>query len=133
MKILNKSYMYPHCVIIAYTDRTSLTYLKWLRRGFRHCLVLRSAPPHWVLVDTTSNHTQIAVLDVVGLADYLVILHRHGYRFQMSRCRIRPSRRVSFMPCTCVEAAKRILGIVDYRVWTPYQLYNHINRNILTT
>ena len=32
-----------------------------------------------------------------------------------------------FRPVTCVEIVKRLLGINDWRVMTPYQLYTRLN------
>lgn len=119
--------------IVAYTDKTSFRCLKWLRRGFRHCMTLVSVPPYWVLVDGLSNRTHISVLSVEGLAVYLADLHRAGYRCQYIPYLPSPPPRLGMMPHTCVETAKRLLGISNRFVLTPFQLFKHINKNILTT
>lgn len=120
-------------VIIAYTNRSSFAFLRWLRPGFRHCIAISAAPPYWVLVDPISNKLSHSVLDLKGLADYLVTLHQYGYRCQLTYTIRSPRREISIMPYTCTEAVKRTLGLVSYRIWTPYQLFKHIKKNILTT
>ena len=42
------------------------------------------------------------------------------------RRRIRPA---PLLPATCVETAKRVLGIASWRVLTPRQLHNFLLRN----
>lgn len=120
-------------VIVAYTNRTSFAWLHWLRPGFRHCVALASAPPYWVLVDPISNKLSHSVMDIKGLSDYLVLLHQNGYRCQLTYTMYQPSREISIMPYTCTEAVKRTIGIMSYRIWTPYQLFKHLKENILTT
>jgi hypothetical protein len=120
-------------VLIAYTDRTQFRSLRFLKRGFRHCLTLRQVGDWWILIDGLSNQVALSVMDVRGLAAYLRLLCRHGFRVQTAWTNPSPPKRYTLMPGTCVEIAKRVMGIVSWRIWTPHQLFLHIKRNILTT
>jgi hypothetical protein len=44
-----------------------------------------------------------------------------------------PRRALAPMPLTCVEVAKRILGLRAWWIITPWQLFKFIRKNILTT
>lgn len=120
-------------VLIAYSDRTQFRSLRFLKRGFRHCLTLRQIGDCWVLVDGLSNQLVLSVMDTRGLVAYLHLLCRDGWRVQVTWTNANPPARFTLMPGTCVEIAKRVLGIVSWRVWTPHQLFMFIKRNILTT
>lgn len=121
------------CVLIAYSDRTQFWSLRFLKRGFRHCLTVRQVGDYWILIDGLSNQAALAVMDARGLAAYLRLLCDNGFLVQRAWTNPAPPPRYTLMPGTCVEIAKRVLGIVSWRVWTPYQLFHHIKRNILTT
>lgn len=114
--------------IVAYTGVSTFWFLKALDRDYRHCLAVLSVPPYWIVVDSLANRISMAVLDAKGLGQFLVTLHRHGYRCQVTRTRSLPVRRLSLMPCTCVEIVKRALGILDPLTVTPKQLFNKIRK-----
>lgn len=124
---------YGSPAIVAYTGKTSFRCLRLLDRKFRHCLAIVPVPPFWVVVDSLANRLSLSVMDSRGLGEFMVTLHRYGYRCQVTRTKSLPKRRLSLLPCTCVETVKRALGILDPFVLTPKQLYNRIKENNLKT
>ncbi|MDW3204479.1 MAG: hypothetical protein R8L07_02970 [Alphaproteobacteria bacterium] len=114
--------------IVAYTDQAAFSPLRLLKRRFRHCLILVEVSPYWIAIDSLIGRISYAVLDPQGLAEYLIVLHDLGYRCQVTMTRPVSVSRFRPLPLTCVEVAKRTLGIDDPRIWTPYQLYRLLKR-----
>lgn len=114
--------------IVAYTGEAAFWPLRFLKRGFRHCLILVQVPPYWIVVDSLIGRISYGVLDPQGLAEYLIGLHRLGYRCQKTFTRAVMRRRFRPLPLTCVEVAKRSLGIDDLRIWSPFRLYQYLKR-----
>lgn len=114
--------------VVAFSGRTELWWLRILRPGFRHCLVLIRAASGWIVCDPMAHRTDIGMLPSVGAdgADILAWLAGQGFLVVPVRLRDVPRRPAPWAPFTCVEAVKRILGIRARRVLTPWQLYNHL-------
>lgn len=100
----------------------------WLfgRPGFRHCLVAVNDDRAWMVIDPRSNTVDIrAEVD----ADYDLAAFYRLQGFTVVEAQTAGARRrypVWFF--TCVEAVKRILGLQGWWIWTPYQLYKHLEK-----
>lgn len=109
--------------IVVFEDRCQAKSLLWLRRGYRHCFCLIQCPVGWLVCDPLKAATR---LDVITAYDELELLAHYG-RLGMQAIagdRLPTDGRPSFVrPLTCVELVKRIVGLRDPAVWTPYQLY----------
>lgn len=114
-------------VIVAYTSETGFRLLRFLRPGFRHCFAIVHVAPYWVVMDSLSDRIALAVLCPRTLADYLVTLHARGYRCQVARARRARNRRLRLSPFSCVEVVKRLLGITNPLILTPFHLFCHIS------
>lgn len=110
---------------VVFTGQTDLPWLRLLRRGFRHCFVILNDGTHWLTVDPLSNYTDIHVCHVPAEFDLPLWLADRGLKVLPVRMQ-RPARPAPWMPFTCVEAVKRLLGI--HRRWliTPWQLYRYL-------
>ena len=105
-------------VYVAFEDTNCLWWLKFLKPGFRHCYVILVAAEKQ---DTKKFMTEFAHKGGVTLC-----------RVHMEETIFKPA---PFMVFTCVEFVKRVLGIRDIAIITPYQLYKKIKnsrKNILT-
>lgn len=114
-------------VIVVYTGDTGFRLLRLLRPGFRHCFAIVQVAPYWIVMDGLSDRIAVAVLVPESLAEYLVSLHARGYRCQVARARRSPSPGLRLRPFSCVELVKRLLGITDRGILTPFLLFKHID------
>jgi len=114
--------------IVIFRDTTEIRWLRFLKRGFRHCAVLVESDIGWVLCDPLSHKTvikQIFIEDSQEIVDRLAAAGLHAIETVLQN----PPRRVApFMPTTCVEGVKRVLGIHTCWIVTPWQLYRHLMR-----
>ncbi len=113
---------------VVFTGQADWPWLRWLKPGFRHCFVLLNDGMHWISVDPLLNHMEVQVHNTPAGFDLPGWLRSRGHRVvaaPVSRLRMRPA---PFLPFTCVETAKRILGIHDLRVLTPWQLYRSLTK-----
>ena len=112
---------------VVFTGKTEIHWLKFLRKGFRHCFVLLNDGHHWVSVDPLSSYTDILVHHVPADFDFPAWMKKRGYKVIKAQTQkpLKPSP-VNFF--SCVEAVKRIVGIQNRFVITPWQLYRHLKR-----
>lgn len=102
--------------------------LKWVRilkPGFRHCYVLLNDGAHWISVDPLANHTDINVHQLPLAFDMPLWLQDRGFTVVKAPVS-RGTREAPWMPHTCVEAVKRIIGLHRRCIITPWQLYKHL-------
>lgn len=111
---------------VVFTGETDLPWLRILRPGFRHCFVLMNDGRHWISLDPLANHTEVTVHHVPPEFDLPGWLSDRGQKViaaPVSRVKMRAAP-VGFF--TCVEAVKRVLGLHDGFVFTPWQLYQRL-------
>lgn len=112
-------------VWVVFTAQSELPYLKYLKEGFRHCFVVMCDGQRWVSIDPLAHHTEVYVQERSADFDLPKWLEYEGH--VVVKASIRKSLRPApFMPFTCVEAVKRVLGIHKRRIFTPWQLYEYL-------
>lgn len=114
-------------VYIVFTGKTDIKWLKILKPGFRHCFALINDGHHWISVDPLSNYTDVMVHYVPADFNFPDYLTRRGHIvMQADTTRdMKPSPLGIF---SCVEAVKRIIGLHNRFIITPWQLYRHLAR-----
>ncbi|MBL6934032.1 MAG: hypothetical protein ISR48_01330 [Alphaproteobacteria bacterium] len=119
---------------VVFSGRADLWWLKFLKPGFRHCFLVLRAGGHWVVMDPLAHRTEIQVPPVDREFDLCRWLEAQG--FTVVRTRVSPmdgegsARPAPWMPFSCVEAIKRVLGIRSRRVVTPWSLYCYLTARV---
>ncbi|MFA5592593.1 MAG: hypothetical protein WC989_04685 [Micavibrio sp.] len=112
---------------VVFSGSTEITWLRFLKPGFRHCYVLINDGERWTSLDPLSHVTEVSVHHHVpadfDLPGWLAARGNRVVKAPMRRDLTRPA---PFMLFTCVEAVKRVLGIHRRLVVTPWQLYRHL-------
>lgn len=117
----------PDEIFVIFTDQTDMWWLKFLRRGFRHCFVLIRFADIWISVDGLANRTEIMRLDMPDLHNLLQCLESVGDRvLKITPPIIAKPKMVFPSPYSCVENVKRILGMNKPWILTPWQLYKNL-------
>ncbi len=122
--------------LVVFSDQADLPWLRFLRRGYRHCFLAFLQESNWVIYDSLVHRTEISTLDLPSDFDLAGWYRTHG--FGVLATEIRPPSALRgkkagwiyfpLRPFTCVEAVKRVLGIEAAHVFTPWQLYRHLRR-----
>ncbi len=109
--------------LIVFSGRTGLWWLRWLRPGFRHCFVLVRSGQGWLALDPLAH--RIVLATIPDLSERAIAAHyrRHGCTIVVAPLCEPPRRAAPFALLTCVEAVKRVIGLPDRRVVTPWQLH----------
>lgn len=114
--------------VVVFADATDLWWLRPLRPGFRHCFVALAFPGGWVVVDPLSHRTGVVHFPIYQEFDLAGWYRQHGLVVVPVK-NISTERRIApFLPYSCVECVKRILGIRALRVLTPWGLYRYLNK-----
>ena len=113
-------------VLVAFTGRADLPWLRLLKPGFRHCFAVVHDGQRWILSDSMAHVTAVRGLDVAWRGDLFPALIAEGYVVVPVRARPVPRRAAPLAPYTCVEAVKRLLGVRRRGVLTPWQLFRHL-------
>ncbi len=106
---------------VGFSGRTDLCFLKLLKPGFRHCFLFFGDQYQTLVLDPLSNKIDISFLpfgvDVVkdNFQKQNIVVVKAFFQKNDSF--------LKFGLFTCVEVVKRILGISNIFVFTPFQLY----------
>jgi hypothetical protein len=117
----------PTPAVVIFSGDTSLSCLKILRPGFRHCFVAVCRNDHWIICDPLCHRIDLLVINRNTTSDLGNWYRHHGLRVIETRVRAAPLRVAPLRPFTCVEAVKRVLGIHARSVNTPWQLYRYLS------
>lgn len=105
-------------------------YVNFLKKGFQHVYCVKFDGFFWTRMDLSLGWTDFDVLhfdrydtikDVLKGQD---VTYQYVERWREPRYRVR----TLFAPWTCVEAMKSLIGIRKPLVFTPYQLYKHLEK-----
>ncbi|MBL4804584.1 MAG: hypothetical protein JKY71_06930 [Alphaproteobacteria bacterium] len=110
---------------VVFSGQADLPWLKILKPGFRHCAVLLNDGERWITIDPLSNYTDVNVHHVATDFDLPRWMCGRGHIVVPAEV----SRSETPAPLglfSCVEAVKRVLGIHDRLILTPWQLYRHL-------
>lgn len=126
----NKSYRLNSKAWVVFVDETEVWWLRGLRRGFRHCYILLNDGQHWLSIDPLSHMIEFTIHHHIEQDFDLPAWHRgRGHNVVKAELRDAPQVCAPLMAFTCVEMVKRILGIHDFWIWTPYDLYRYLTKS----
>lgn len=112
---------------VVFSGKTDLPWLRVFKRGFRHCYAVLHDGARWITIDPLSNYTELTAHDLPKDFNLPRWLSQRGSLVIEAELK-RPPYEAPWMPFTCVEAVKRILGLHSRFIWTPWQLYRHLRR-----
>ncbi len=111
---------------VVFTNQSELPWVKCFKKGFRHCFVMINDGENWVSIDPMSNYMDVVVHHVPHDFDLPKWLCGRGHSVIPASLNVDISKSAPWMVFTCVEACKRILGIHKRSIFTPWQLYRHL-------
>ena len=116
--------------VLIYCDEAAHWASPALRRGFRHvwALIADERARSWIEHDLTTAFGRTARA-FAGL-DYDVVGHFEAAGCVVQRATAEPWKRHRLPMSTpsCVTMCKELLGINAPWIWTPHQLYRHVER-----
>ena len=113
-------------IYIAFSGKADVRFLRLLKPGFRHCFALIRGQGAWLMVDPMLHKMDVSFAQVPADFDFPAWMRARGYRV-LRAPKLQPPRRMALpSPFTCVEAMKRLIGLHDWRVLTPWQLYRRM-------
>lgn len=98
------------------------------RPGFRHCFVALNNGRAWIELDPRGDglHVSAEVSAPFDLAGYY---RAQGYVVVAASVAVTRRRYALPWAFTCVETVKRVLGLQGWWLWTPWQLYRHLEKH----
>lgn len=119
---------YGQSLAIVVFGPSSLRYLQCLKVGYQHCSVITQDRGLWHMMDPLSNGTHISVLGEARPTEIICAFKDDGYD-AIAVQRLAPiCKEMPWAPYTCVEAVKRVLGVQDRWILTPWQLRQSLSR-----
>lgn len=114
---------------VIFTGKTDIFWLKLLKPGFRHCFILLNDGKVWMSLDSLSSYTDIQVYHHLDKNfDLPQWLQEQNYQVVSYPMDQNINKAAPWMFFTCVEAAKRVLGVHNRFIFTPWQLYRHLTK-----
>lgn len=115
--------------IIIFSDNSGVWWLKWLKPGFRHCFMILETDRGCLWIDPLSQQLTIKILADHELNALIRWYREMGMRVLTTTVNTSGLQPHNWSPMTCVEVVKRLVGLRDPFVWTPWQLYQKIKKN----
>ncbi len=112
--------------LVVFRDQTEIAWLRWLKRGFRHCAVVVRLGSEWVMIDSLSHSICVGKFGAESMSRLAWRYRKAGHIVIETIVGEGKARIAPPLPFTCVEAVKRVLGIQSWLVLTPYQLHRHL-------
>ena len=121
----------PQNAWVAFTGKTDIWWLRFLKKNYRHCFVVLNDSKLWMSIDPLAPYTNIQIYDHIksdfDLPDWL---RGQGYEVVSARLNKTHKRPAPLMFYSCVESVKRIWGLHAWHVITPWQLYKYLKTAI---
>ena len=114
-----------HKAWVLFTNDTDIGWLKFLKRGFRHCFVLLHDGKHWIAMDPLSNVMEVSIPDIPSSFDLPRWFQTQGYTVQRYNIQAYDKAMLPSV-MSCVDVVKRVLGIHAPFILTPWQLYKYL-------
>ena len=113
---------------IVFSGETEISWLRWLlKAGFRHCYALINDGERWITVDPLAHKMEVVVHHHAPVDfDLPNWLEQRGVKVVKVHPRSPEARSCPPSLFTCVEAVKRLVGLRNWGIFTPYQLYKKI-------
>lgn len=112
---------------VVFSGEADLPWLKILKEGYRHCYVLINDGKHWITIDPLSNYMDVTVHDLSLDFNLPLWMRNRGYIIVAADIQ-HLDKQAPWMPFSCVEAVKRVLGIHKSFMLTPWQLYKYLQK-----
>lgn len=112
-------------VWVVFSPFTDLFYLKCLRKGFRHCFLILENNGVLFIVDPLASKIQLSSIFIDKTLFFNILIMNNMTILKTSFFDITKTS-WKFGIFTCVQVIKRILGIYNFRIITPYQLYKFL-------
>lgn len=114
---------------VVFSNHTDLKWLKMFKRNFRHCFVVWHDGRHWLSFDPLSNHSEINVhYEIKPEHDFIAWLRAQSLQTIKTEINHNHRKVAPWGLFTCVEAVKRFLGVHKRFIFTPWQLYRHLQK-----
>lgn len=113
--------------LVVFSGQTGVCWLRWLKPGYRHCFVAVDDGIEWLTVDPLLHRLEIRASGLPSAFDLAAEYRRMALAVIEVVPLAVPMRCAPFGLFTCVETAKRLLGIRARWVFTPWQLYRWLH------
>jgi hypothetical protein len=111
---------------VVFCADSDVPWLKILKPGFRHCMVMWHDGQGWVCIDPLSHMLDIQMLGD-GDLDMPAVMKAQGH-VVIKTHRRNPKKIAPPDILSCVSIVKRALGIHRFFIVTPLQLYRYLMR-----
>ena len=117
--------------LVVFSGRTGMRCLRWLKPGYRHCFVAVDDGIEWLTVDPLLHRLEIRASGLPSSFDLAAAYRGMSLDVIEIVPAAVPLRRAPLGLFTCVETAKRVLGIRARWVLTPWQLQRWLRTRAL--
>ena len=113
--------------LVVFSGRADFLWQRLLRPGFRHCAVVIGDGDRWIVLEPLADRLQVRSF-AMSAEKLLEVLEGRGLMVvpaTLTRC---PGSPRFFGIWSCVALVKRTLGIRGTWIFTPWQLFRHLQK-----
>jgi len=114
--------------LVVFSDNTGLWWLKLLKSGFRHCFMILETDRGYVWLDPLSQRFTVRLLDGMEYDGLKEWYENQGMKVIPVLVNEQGNRPFPWGVMSCVEVIKRVIGVRQGMIFTPWQLYQYLKR-----
>ena len=122
----------PQKMWIVFSGESEIKWIKFLfKKGYRHCYAVINDGSRWVTCDPLAHKTEISVHHQIP-ADFDLPKWLRDRGLKVVSVPQMSFKKKALPPAffTCVETVKRLIGVRKLFVFTPYQLFRYLERDL---
>jgi hypothetical protein len=112
--------------IVFTTSKLTHWIFRWLNPCFQHCYMVREDNGLWLIVDSKASHTEVRT-ELVDDYPHIRVLCPNSVILPVTVKISSEQYKWHIGINSCVDVCKGIMGIDNWRIFTPYQLYRCLN------
>lgn len=117
----------PSFVYVAFGGRKTYFWTRFLKKGFYHCFLVLGNGTDWIIIDPVLAFTDLFAMPCSNIEGCFA---EKGYKLVKTKINYDYKKVLHLRPLTCVETVKRFLGITNPWIFTPYQLFKYITKEV---
>ena len=114
---------------VGFAPEAEIWWLRFLKKGYRHCFVCIKSHDQWVIIDPLSRSIDIEIIAAEKVKNLPRYLAQQGYKvypFGSIENTKKTGRIIGYL--SCVTLVKKTLGLSKPFIFTPYQLARYLEK-----
>jgi len=120
------------CYVVFTGSNLKNPVMRFLDEKIKHVYVIQRSPgdQFWIVINPIASHTQVELLTVDNFPHPRTITGDDAVIVPVKSYISLKKQRFTLCVFNCVEVVKSLIGVRNFWIFTPYQLYKYLMRGV---